>query len=669
MMDQGLRISSDRKSLSVVSGTRSFDIDVTRAVRATLHDLSELRDIRVTEFEPRLVQPFGNAQDGSLADGFRLQLVNQEHGLFIPVEFRAEDEGFRVTVKAGWICEQMGLNRRLMSLDVLPDFLATQVGDEGFYLLPDFSGTLVRFKEHLPTVNRDRIYMHQSEWEKLSMMNCFGLKQDRQGTLAIIHKGDFFCHAVTEVNQAGRNRLYACFGLRHDPGEPIKQEDKEIVFQFTEGRADGFFDLAAAYRDYLVHERGVSPLKERAEDNPVLAYAARAMRTKIFHARKGNSLDGNSPLKVYATFEQTEQILDRMWEAGLRQAVITLVGWNLGGHDGAYPQKFPVEPALGGEEGLRKLIAKAKGMGYQIVPHDNITSMYLAAQTYDPEVLLRNEDNTPVLGGIWGGGQDSKPCPVAYFQRYGPDVTRIRDLGFEGHYYLDGQSNPLHRCHDPRHPADEEQFAISQCKLTQAHRALYGAVATEFGPAYALPFVDEICLHTPHNIAGCLGKVSEDFRRIIDRVVPFYPLAIHGLVTYRESHVHVYREEGVRKGLLRSIAIGVNPCMEIAHVNGASGDQYEDSIRDAGEGYRLAFEELANTHVEMVADFEELAPEASRIVYANGTALTVNWGETPAAGLEPLSTRIEHPDDGRDSKASASGKSNQSRAADTLTPA
>ena len=112
--------------------------------------------------------------------------------------------------------------------------------------------------------------MEQREWEKLNVMNCFGLKQGTKGTLAIVHQGDFFCHAVTEVNQAGANRIYASFGLRHKPSEPIKQEDKELIVRFTEGREDGYFDLAKAYRDYLVRERGVSPLKDRDRGQPDL---------------------------------------------------------------------------------------------------------------------------------------------------------------------------------------------------------------------------------------------------------------------------------------------------------------------------------------------------------------------------------------------------------------
>ncbi|MFC1462565.1 DUF5696 domain-containing protein [Verrucomicrobiota bacterium] len=616
-------------------------IDLPGAVRARLYDLSELRDIVVTEFEVRLVQPVLSRAEGPLTGGLRLQLVNQKHGLFIPVEFREEEDGFRVTVKAGWICEQMSINRRLMALDVLPDLLGTRVGDDGFYLLPDFSGTLVRFKDHVPTITRDRFYMDQGEWEKLSVMNCFGLKQGKKGTLAIVHKGDFFCHAVTEINQDRGNRIYASFGLRHKPSEPIKQEDRELIVRYTEGREDGYFDLAKAYRDYLIRERGVSPLKDRVDGNPVLAYSVRAMRTKIFHGLKPASLDGNVPMKVYATFEQSEEILDAMKAAGIDKAVITLVGWGPGGHDGAYPQKFPVEPALGGEEGLRKLIAKAKAVGYQCVPHDSNTDMYMAGQTYDPEVILRNEDNTPVLGGIWGGGQAVKACPLAYFDRYGPDVTRIRDLGFEGHYYCDAQSNPLFRCHDPRHPADEEQFAYAQCKMTQAYRVLYGAVSQEMCPAYSLPFIDEIGrVHSPYCLGWLKTGLAADFKRLIDRVVPFYHVAIHGLATYQENWVHAYRREGTRKGILRSIACGARPSMEVSYVPGANGDFYENSIRDVLEGYKIAFEELADTHTELVEDYEELAPEASRIAYANGVALAVNWGEEPVADLEPLSYRI-----------------------------
>jgi hypothetical protein len=43
-----------------------------------------------------------------------------------------------------------------------------------------------------------------------------------------------------------------------------------------------------------------------------------------------------------------------------KRAQLCLVGWNQKGHDGRWPQIFPVEEALGGEEKLRRLIRKAR---------------------------------------------------------------------------------------------------------------------------------------------------------------------------------------------------------------------------------------------------------------------------------------------------------------------
>lgn len=633
MGDHAMHFDKEKHTLTFRAGGRDQVIGLPHMLQARLHSISEDRDIWARDFEPRLIQPLRN--------GLKLHLVNEDHGLFIPMVFTPHAEGLRVTIKTGAMVEQLSINRRVMALEILPELMATRVGDAGFYLLPDYCGTLVRFTEHRPTVTRDRLYMEQREWEKLSVFNCFGCVRKGGAALAIVTQGDFFCHAVTEMNQEGQNRLYASFGIRHEPSEPVKQEDKELLLRFLPGDNVTWFDLAKTYREYLITERGVSPLKERIADNPVLAYSVQAMRMKIFHGHKPRSLDGNVPVIADTTFAQAEEILDRMQAAGLKNAVVTLVGWNLGGHDGAYPQRFPIEPAFGGEEGLRRLIAKAKGLGYQIVPHDNLTDMYMAGQTYDPEVVLRDAAGQPILGGIWGGGQAAKSCPVAYFDRYGPEVTRIRDLGFDGHYYCDAQSNPLYRCRDPRHPADEEQFALSQDKLTQAYRILYGAVAVEMAPAHALPFVDEGGQHSPHNIEWCMKRMHGDLKHIIDRVVPFYQLAIHGLITYQETWVKAYREIGIRKGTLRALAFGARPCMEVSYTGGGNGDFYEDSIRDIQEGYRIAFEELRDVHAELVEEYEELAPEASRIVYANGTGLTVNWGETAAAGLEPLSYRIE----------------------------
>ena len=82
-----MKFSHDQNTLTVTCETGAVTIDLTSSLRATLYNLPEARDITVDEFTPRLVQPLESTPGGTTTDGLRLQLVNEEHGLFIPVEF------------------------------------------------------------------------------------------------------------------------------------------------------------------------------------------------------------------------------------------------------------------------------------------------------------------------------------------------------------------------------------------------------------------------------------------------------------------------------------------------------------------------------------------------------------------------------------------------------
>ena len=60
-----------------------------------------------------------------------------------------------------------------------------------------------------------------------------------------------------------------------------------------------------------------------------------------------------------------------------------MVGWNKSGHDGRWPQAFPVEEKLGGEEGLREAILHANKLGYYIAAHTNSSDAYTIADNFD----------------------------------------------------------------------------------------------------------------------------------------------------------------------------------------------------------------------------------------------------------------------------------------------
>lgn len=211
-----------------------------------------------------------------------LDLYDSVHGILIPVKLTCEGRHLRIVIDAGAIVETNGNTWRLMRIGVAPSLLEFPVTESGAYLLPNYSGMLTTFNRQEKISNDDRVYMQQSEWEKFGLINAFGSLFSRGAVLGIVHSGDFRAWIRTEMNfLPGRNRQFAVIGIRSDPGDFLEQEEKAVFFDALPGVAD-YTDMAFAYREYLLNDRGLSPLRERMKGNSVLVYAVKAMRLKIF---------------------------------------------------------------------------------------------------------------------------------------------------------------------------------------------------------------------------------------------------------------------------------------------------------------------------------------------------------------------------------------------------
>ncbi len=615
-----MNIKIENNNLIISGEEFNRTLNLKHALKVSLFDRVLDRKTIANEFVISQIFPAG--------PNVRIHLSNDEYGLIIPVILKVENNILKVKIRLGEAVEQAALQFRLMGICLLPELMESKVGDEGHFIIPAYSGCLVQFKEHPPCIDRTRIYMEQAEWEKFSMMNCFASKVGGQGILSIVHQGDFNCHVTTEINNNGTNRIYPDFGTRFQPGDLLPQKELEVFYVFTQGASSEYPEMAKSYRNYLINYKGVSPLKDRLDSNPVLKYSVNALRVKILMAVKTPiSPDGQSDVQVYTTFKETEKIIDSMKAAGIDHAVITLVGWNLAGHDGAYPTKLPIEPLLGSIDDLTKLIKKAEKVGYQLVPHDNVTDAYLTAPDFDSSYITQTPDGSLRSSGIWAGGQAFKICPTVYLERYGYNFSKILELGFFGHYYMDAQSTVLWRCHSQSHPADEEQYAISLAKMTSIPRKMYGAVAVETPSAFSLPFIDEGA-RISHLITGYHDswEYPETLKAITERGIPFYQIAVHGLITYQDRFVHHYRNlpGGVVKGLSAEIAFGARPSMEISYRKNNTGDYYQDSINEIKEAYNLAFKEMSGCTVEFIDEFIENQSGIYEVKYSNGISCKVN---------------------------------------------
>ena len=153
--------------------------------------------------------------------------------------------------------------------------------------------------------------------------------------------------------------------------------------------------MAAVYRQYQLDRGEVRPIKERAAERPELAYAAKAPEVRVRLGWKPvpspvpeQNAENEPEMHVAITFERFKQIVDEFQRQGIKEAEFCLVGWNIGGHDGRYPQIFPPDERLGGEQGLKDAVAYAQSKGYQVVCHQNYSDAYRASQ----------------IGGLWDEG-------------------------------------------------------------------------------------------------------------------------------------------------------------------------------------------------------------------------------------------------------------------------
>ncbi len=98
------------------------------------------------------------------------------------------------------------------------------------------------------------------------------------------------------------------------------------------------------------------------------------------------------------TFAGCLEIIQRIAQVsgGLRQ-IAYLVGWQDRGHDSGYPWPAMVNPRLGGEEELRKLIEEAQKYNCIISMHANVDDSYEENPGHRPDLISRGPSGDPYV--------------------------------------------------------------------------------------------------------------------------------------------------------------------------------------------------------------------------------------------------------------------------------
>ena len=505
----------------------------------------------------------------------------------------------------------------------MPELFRAKVNDEGYYLYSVDGVHLTYFTER-----EDVEFV--SDGERLPV---FGACIHGKSYLGIVTGMDF-SYVIVVGKKGDSYYFYPRFLPKTNPF----YHDLEVRLYEIDG---DYNKMAQIYRSYVIENNNVVPIKERKEKLPFVGYGAESPYIRIRMGWKPAPTDvpeqteeNEPPMHVACTFDSIKKLIDALKLKGVKKAEFCLVGWNCGGHDGRWPQAFPVDERFGGEEKLKELIRYTEDNGYVMSCHTNCWDAYTLADNYSDDFICIDREGKQLTGGKWSGGLARLICPVCAkkVHRELVDIKRVAKLGFKGLHYIDVLTSIRpSSCFSKDHPSGFEEGRAAYREIMAECRELFGGFSSEYGRAYAPDLLDNVyCV-------DCDNEHSP----LMDERIPFWQLVYNGIIMSNPVHSCINAPVKDREATLRLLEYNGRPAYYLykaftkkAYDRGEhlldltldNDEQIERTAEAIAKGYREFVERMDLQQVFMTK-YEKLCDGVSAVSYENGACIVVNRSE------------------------------------------
>lgn len=498
---------------------------------------------------------------------------------------------------------------KLVGFDIIhPRFLA-QKGESGFWLFP--RGEYGEFD----CDNGEFIY-------RQLIMPFYGVQTPR-GTYIGIAKTFRFGFFTRVGAKDGKYSLV--LGSKLWKAEGVKPyEDVIVDFYRLEGDDADYSGIARFYRNYQFSRGACRTLKARFGERPNLEYQTQSFPVRIqYHAAKKPPQKGakkehytvadEPPLKVYLSFADATKFVRAIRDAGVDKVTFCSAGWQSGGYDGRFPDIFPIDEEIGGEEGLKKFIKDVRDMGYLISAHTNSTDCYSCSRMWTEDMVCTFPDGSFAKNGIWCGGRAYNLCLKYAWDNFLPkQLDDMKRLGFTEPHYIDVFTavNP-YACYNPRHKINAKQAAEYQDMIAQKCVENFGGFSSECGYDHIIDKID-YC-----NYVG--RRFVAEKNPLVKRVLPVWEIVYHGIVL---SNPDRYTQQNItdnKDKILRLMEFGGRP---IIYTNRLS------DVPVIAKLYEL-YKPVRHLQTELIHSHRQAAKDVYITTYENGAEMVCNYSQTP----------------------------------------
>ncbi|WP_372630192.1 DUF5696 domain-containing protein [Cohnella sp.] len=602
----------------------------------------------------------GSIKDGTYAwkrtdDGVEVTFAFGQAGFVIPVRYSLQDDGFSAAVETSRI-EQRG-KYSLVNINLLPFFGAGGIADEGYLLVPDGSGALMRFNngKSIYQAFDERVYGRDRAVEKplnnqrteTVMLPVFGLKKNDAAFVAVIRQGAY--QAGIRASVSGKSNAYnsvsGYLNLMEIETNVVMEgsaNEKQVLrasasnaggapfevrYHFLGGDRADYTGMAGRYRQYLQEEQGVKPYRGRPFSPPPLMLeliGAIPVRETFLGIPYGTT-------RTLTSFDDIRDIAARLRSSGVPNVSIRLAGWQDGGMRGKVPISQEAESGIGGNKGFRKLAQEMEEQGNALYPVVDPINLYVNGNGFNRFFdAARNISRAPALQRSYllgSGARDPnvrpsylmKPESVAEAigkfaksaEKNGYSRTAYESVG--SMLYSDFRKNSLSK---------NETGRIWEESLRDAASRSDGLL---FGRANAYTFPNaEALADVPLNASGFDME---------DESVPFYSMAVSGLIPAYGEPINLRGD--TRAYLLKLLETGTYPAYRFVARDGSLlvGTAYDDLY---GGDFNLWFEDVISQYEELsgvlsqtagqsIVRHDKLGEGVYRTEFAGGKTVTVNY--------------------------------------------
>lgn len=599
-------------------------------------------------------------------NGLRVTYTFAKQKIVVPVTYTLTDKGLDVSVPVNEIKENDS-RYKLTGFSVLPYFGAGGRTDEGYMVVPDGSGAVIRYNNGKSVISDYKQYIYGRDnaievssstgYSENALLPVFGVANQSGAMLAVITSGESRALLNAHVTGAKNafNTVYSEFVYRDSTMASFNDKSwnkKEVrVFEnapvnldaysvsyYLLGKDATYVNMARCYREYLQQACGV---KQTVSSGNYPLYVNTYGSVKSTKHILGFPVKTEIALTTYA---DTQTILKSLQVNGINELVLKYNAWMKGGPESAIPVNAGISRVLGGKSAFAELTGYLNDNRIPGFFDINVTDMYKSRWGYikgvDSSVML---NHSPAMEYQYELSTLQRKTDASKWYLLNPLKVKAASTAIAqklASYTITGVSldSLSHKLYSSFNEEGMDRVSAQELWV-QSIEALKNATGHLMGDkpnAYMLGYADYL---------ASLPTQSSQYT-ITDYDIPFYQIALHGMTSYAMEPNNQTGDHAV--SVLKALETGSSLQYTWTARNGdaigdtqydtLSGSKYTEWIDAAVATYQKIAPFMKKVADQPIVGHRVLRDNVRQTTYQNGLSVIVNYNDE---AVEVEGTRIE----------------------------